>query len=653
MDAVVAVVVANAVLATVAAALVAGVCGLVRRPAVANRAWLLVLLKLVTPPMVGLSVGWAATPEPRTAADSAPPPTVSAPVPLPDEPTELPVLPTVPAPAVEALTVRPTAAEPPPEPAPTPDPTPAPAFAWVRPTLLAVWAGGAVGWWAVVAMRVARFRRVLRVVGSASNELTAAVAVVASRFGLRPPAAVLVDAPVSPLVWAGFGRPVLVFPARLWASLSADQRDAVLAHELAHLARGDHWVRHLEVVVLGVYWWLPTAWLAVRQLRRAEEVCCDAWAVGGDPVRAVGYADALVEAVAVLSGRTVVPLASGGAAGLGELNRRVTMILTNRPAPRLGPTARGLVAVAAVGLLPWGVTLADDPAKPVPSLPGVEPPSGEPRAVLGLRLTARQADHDAQAKAAEVALAVARENLARAEQLVKKGFATAEQARVAKLELDAAAAQLEAAKARQQASRSEPGRGGATATFTAVPAEEVERLKEEIELLTVQTDIRRAAVIQAEAALRQAARKVEAARGMVKTGFADAGTVADAEGAAQSAEAQLMIRRAEMKEHELRITHVKRRLDRSMPRILPPAAAPNRGQDPAVTTPRPTDPTAEQSALLALRQELVASRQRAEEMAKKIDILTAEMRRMRDERDHLTALVQRLEKQLDQTTRKK
>ena len=28
-------------------------------------------------------------------------------------------------------------------------------------------------------------------------------------------------------------------------------------------ARGDHWVRRLELVVLGVYWWFPVAWLAV------------------------------------------------------------------------------------------------------------------------------------------------------------------------------------------------------------------------------------------------------------------------------------------------------------------------------------------------------------------------------------------------------
>ena len=55
------------------------------------------------------------------------------------------------------------------------------------------------------------------------------------------------------------------------------EQDAVLAHELAHLKRRDHWVRRLEAIVLGLYWWYPGAWWARRQLERAEEECCDAW----------------------------------------------------------------------------------------------------------------------------------------------------------------------------------------------------------------------------------------------------------------------------------------------------------------------------------------------------------------------------------------
>ena len=46
----------NALLATVLALVTAGVCAVWRRPALAHGLWLLVLLKLVTPPLVPLSV---------------------------------------------------------------------------------------------------------------------------------------------------------------------------------------------------------------------------------------------------------------------------------------------------------------------------------------------------------------------------------------------------------------------------------------------------------------------------------------------------------------------------------------------------------------------------------------------------------------------
>ena len=49
----------------------------------------------------------------------------------------------------------------------------------------------------------------------------------------------------------------LILPEELWCRLDAVQQDAVLAHELAHLKRRDHWVRRLEAVVLGLYWWYP------------------------------------------------------------------------------------------------------------------------------------------------------------------------------------------------------------------------------------------------------------------------------------------------------------------------------------------------------------------------------------------------------------
>src|SRR5437899_200882 len=103
------------------------------------------------------------------------------------------------------------------------------------------------------------------------------------------------------------GRPRLLVPAVLWERLNPTQQATLLAHELGHYKRGDHWVRRLELVVSAVYWWHPVVWWARRQIREAEEQCCDGWVISLLPDAALAYATALVETVAFLSQARPVP----------------------------------------------------------------------------------------------------------------------------------------------------------------------------------------------------------------------------------------------------------------------------------------------------------------------------------------------------------
>src|SRR5262249_14005005 len=173
---------------------------------------------------------------------------------------------------------------------------------------------GSGGGWLPAGWRLRRFLRRLDGVPPASAEVQELARCLADRIGLRRcPTVWLVPAPVSPMLMALGRRVRLLVPAALWAELGPEQRETLLLHELAHLRRGDPWVRRLELVVLGLYWWHPVVWRVRRALQEAEEQCCDAWVVWAKPESAAEYAETLVATVAFLSrARSAVPVGASG-----------------------------------------------------------------------------------------------------------------------------------------------------------------------------------------------------------------------------------------------------------------------------------------------------------------------------------------------------
>ena len=80
-----------------------------------------------------------------------------------------------------------------------------------------------------------------------------------------------------PMLWCAGLRPTVVLPMRLLCRFNDKSLALILAHELAHLRRGDHWVRAVEMIVSTVYWWNPLVGVIRRQIHQAEELCCDGW----------------------------------------------------------------------------------------------------------------------------------------------------------------------------------------------------------------------------------------------------------------------------------------------------------------------------------------------------------------------------------------
>ncbi|MBI2803652.1 MAG: M48 family metalloprotease [Planctomycetes bacterium] len=361
-----------------ALALLAALAGLWgRRPALTHALWLLVMLKLITPPLFRCSIPWPEAPSPaqNEVAQAKPVVTNTKPITKQEKPIAAPLVhppapdeappPVLPAELQKQKAPPPQADPPPLVLAPVVPAPPANVQAPAQPVeqaaeastgwpwqegLLCVWMFGSIVWLSVASWRLWRFQKVLRFAEPGPPCVQTQARSIASRLGVRCPDILLIPGNLSPMLWVLGRTPRLLLPSGLLERLSTHQLATLLAHELAHWRRRDDRVRWLELVVLCLYWWCPLAWWARRELHQAEEECCDAWVVSLFPESAKDYALALVETVDFLSAApAALPVLASGLGRVRLLKRRLTMILQGKTPRAL--TFTGLLAVAGVGLL--------------------------------------------------------------------------------------------------------------------------------------------------------------------------------------------------------------------------------------------------------------------------------------------------------------
>lgn len=343
----------NAAMVVLLAALALVVGRRVRRPALTHALWLLVLIRFVTPPLVAVPVPSEWLPESltgfaRTYLVGADSDEVEL---QPDSPQpSRPVSPAAEIGQVEGVT-GPTAAL-----------TPARSdvasrvrhseFNAPRALLLIGMAGTCV-YLLWVGLRIVHFQLRLRTRAVRLFEADARATGIARELGLaRAPAVMLIAQPCSPMLWGLGPLTRIVFPAVLWNQLSPAARDALLTHELAHYRRRDHWVRPLEILATGLFWWHPVVWWARREIETAEEACCDAWVVHQAPASPRTYAEALLATVDYIASDSpsAVPAATG-IGGAPDLQIRLRRIMGASDSPALPGFGRWLLCAAAL-LLP-------------------------------------------------------------------------------------------------------------------------------------------------------------------------------------------------------------------------------------------------------------------------------------------------------------
>jgi beta-lactamase regulating signal transducer with metallopeptidase domain len=92
----------------------------------------------------------------------------------------------------------------------------------------------------------------------------------------------------------GWLKPVILLPLGLVNRLSPAEVEAVLAHELAHIARRDWIFNLLQAFIESLFYYHPAVWWMSKVVRRERENCCDdtALAATGNPL---AFARALVQ----------------------------------------------------------------------------------------------------------------------------------------------------------------------------------------------------------------------------------------------------------------------------------------------------------------------------------------------------------------------
>jgi beta-lactamase regulating signal transducer with metallopeptidase domain len=160
-------------------------------------------------------------------------------------------------------------------------------------------------------------------------------------------------------VLLGLRHPVILLPHDLAEWTSVEEREAMIAHELAHVARFDHFTNMFPLALNVIFFFHPLVRYASRQFCLEREMACDDRVIG-DGADAAMYAESLVKAAERSVKGKLDDLASHSLhqpaffTSKQALERRIEMILNTE---RVRLLARGwrylIVPAALIVALAW------------------------------------------------------------------------------------------------------------------------------------------------------------------------------------------------------------------------------------------------------------------------------------------------------------
>ena len=189
-----------------------------------------------------------------------------------------------------------------------------------------------------------------------------------NRLGIRLPVELLQSSRVCVPAMFGCLKPVILLPGSVITGLTAQQLEAVLAHELAHIRRHDYFCNLVQTAIETLLFFHPAVWWISRRIRIEREHCCDdvALALTNDPLL---YAQSLTRVEELRHQPASPQPALTVAASGGSLLDRVCRILgtPRHKAPQRGRVigvtgATGLIAMAAALALLLPGLVSESPA---------------------------------------------------------------------------------------------------------------------------------------------------------------------------------------------------------------------------------------------------------------------------------------------------
>ena len=191
-------------------------------------------------------------------------------------------------------------------------------------------------------------------------------------LGIRQQVSILRTTVLRSPVTFGYFKPVVLLPVALLNQLSPAEVEAIVLHELAHIARRDWLMQLVQTIVEALFYFHPVVWWLSSVIRHERERCSDELAVSLMPHNRIAYARALLRVQEYAQSSHAIPALALAATGnpsrwfqrRAYLLERVQIILLQSSQQKSMLMERMLIS----GLLVATLTLWGLKAAPIPDI---------------------------------------------------------------------------------------------------------------------------------------------------------------------------------------------------------------------------------------------------------------------------------------------